>query len=440
MEIRSLEQLVSNTFPNVTRITISAQLKSFPKELFKYTETLEILDLSDNLLSEVPDEIVQFKKLRILFLSNNQFTIFPIILGQCRKLSMIGFKSNRIGFIPEHAFPETLQWLILTNNCVEKLPASIGKCLPLQKVALAGNKLDNLPIEMADCKNLALLRISANHFKTLPQWLFSMPKLAWLAYSGNPCAYKKTASKKLPEINWNDISVMEKLGEGASGIISKAKITVGNISTDKEYVAIKVFKGEVTSDGYPEDEIHISACLPHHKSLVKVLGKVYNHPEKKEALVFDLIPAGYKNLGMPPSFATCSRDTFKEGTVFTLTDILKVLRSIAGATQQLHMNGIMHGDLYAHNTLIDDQANTLFGDFGAATAYDRSLDMAKTLHRIEVRAFGYMIDDLLHYVDPETHNSQALHQLVELKRICLMDEVLLRPDFNHIIQYLGKID
>lgn len=439
MEIQSLEQLVSNTFPNVTRITISAQLKTFPKELFKYTETLEILDLSNNLISEVPDEIVQFKKLRILFLSNNQFTVFPLILGQCRKLSMIGFKSNNIGFIPEHAFPETLQWLILTNNCVESIPASIGKCLPLQKVALAGNKLTGLPIEMANCKNLALLRISVNHFTTLPPWLLNMPKLAWLAYSGNPCAYKKTASKKLPEINWNDISVMEKLGEGASGIISKAKITSDNISRAKEYVAVKVFKGEVTSDGYPEDEIHISACLPQHKSLVKVLGKVYNHPGKKEGLVFELIPAGYKNLGMPPSFATCSRDTFKAGTIFTLTDIVKILRSVAGATQQLHANGMMHGDLYTHNTLIDDQANTLFGDFGAATAYDLSLDMAKTLHRIEVRAFGYMIEDLLNHVDHETQNAEAMHRLVELKRICLMDEVLLRPDFTKIISTLDNL-
>ncbi|MES2131449.1 MAG: leucine-rich repeat-containing protein kinase family protein [Bacteroidota bacterium] len=439
MEIQSLEQLVSNTFPNVTRITISAQLKSFPKELFKYTETLEILDLSDNLLSEVPDEIVQFKKLKILFLSNNQFTVFPLILGQCRKLSMIGFKSNSIGFIPEHAFPETLQWLILTNNCVENIPVSISKCLPLEKVALAGNKLSSLPIEMADCKNLALLRISVNNFKELPEWLLSMPKLAWLAYSGNPCAYKKTASKKLPVINWDNISVMEKLGEGASGIISKAKITAGNAGRDNEYVAVKVFKGEVTSDGYPEDEIHISACLPQHKNLVKVLGKLHNHPEKKEGLVFELIPVEYKNLGMPPSFATCSRDTFKEGTIFTLKEIVKILRSVAGATQQLHIKGIMHGDLYAHNTLIDDKANTLFGDFGAATAYDLSLDTAKTLQRIEARAFGYMIDDLLNYVDHETKNSEAMHLLVELKRICLVDEILLRPDFNHIMQSLEKI-
>ena len=439
MEIQSLEQLHSNTFPNVTRITISSQLKSFPKELFKYTETLEILDLSNNLLSEVPDEIVQFKKLKILFLSNNQFTVFPLILGQCRKLSMIGFKSNSIGFIPEHAFPETLQWLILTNNCVESLPASIGKCLPLEKVALAGNKLSSLPIEMADCKNLALLRISVNRFKELPEWLLNMPKLAWLAYSGNPCAYKKTASKKLPEITWDNISVMEKLGEGASGIISKAKITAGNVGRDHEYVAVKVFKGEVTSDGYPEDEIHISACLPHHKNLVKVLGKLHKHPEKKEGLVFELIPAEYKNLGIPPSFATCSRDTFKEGTTFRLHEIIRILKAIADASLKLHANGIMHGDLYAHNTLIDNAANTLFGDFGAATAYDLMNDDAKKLERIEVRAFGYMIDDLLNHADHETKNSEAMHLLVELKRMCLVDEILLRPDFDHITQSLENI-
>ena len=32
----------------------------------------------------------------------------------------------------------------------------------------------------------------------------------------------------------------------------------------------------------------------------------------------------------------------------------------------------MHGDLYAHNTLIDKDANSLMGDFGAASFYDKT--------------------------------------------------------------------
>lgn len=438
MEIRSLEQLHSNTFPHVSRITISAQLTAFPKALFLYTDTLEILDLSNNLLDHVPDEIVRFKKLRILFLSNNRFTTFPLILGQCQSLSMIGFKSNAISDIPEHAFPETLRWLILTNNEVEHIPTSIGNCRPLEKVALAGNQLKHLPEEMAACKNLALLRISANNFETLPAWLLRMPKLAWLAYSGNPCSLIRK-EKTLPGIAWRNLKILETLGEGASGIISKAEITHGEFE-GHHTVALKLFKGEVTSDGYPEDEMKLSSLLPAHPNLVKVLGKISGHPEQKEGLIFELIPAGYRNLGLPPSFSTCSRDTFKEGTTFKVKEILSVLTAVAHVALQLHKNGIMHGDLYAHNTLINDAEHSIFGDFGAATAYAVSSELAKSLERIEVRAFGNMAEDLLHELHPEEKNSELVHELLKLKEICLLDEVLLRPDFKHVSEKLEGLN
>lgn len=430
MEIRSLEQLQSNGFPHVSRITISAQLTTFPKELFLYTETLEILDMSNNLLDHVPEEIVRFKKLKILFLSNNRFTTFPLILGQCRSLSMIGFKSNAISYIPEHAFPETLQWLILTDNAVETIPASIGNCKPLEKVALAGNNLKRLPEEMSACKNLALLRISANNFETLPDWLLLMPKLAWLAYSGNPCSVIQK-EKKLPSTDWTNIKILETLGEGASGVISKAEILSGDFE-GRCIVAVKLFKGDVTSDGYPEDEMKLSSLLPAHANLVKVLGKISGHPEKKEGLIFELIPAGYRNLGLPPSFSTCSRDTFKDGTRFKAKEILSVVTAVANVAQQLHASGIMHGDLYAHNTLINNSQHAIFGDFGAATAYAVSSERAKSLERLEVRAFGNMVEDLLNQLHPEEKNSELVRELHHLKKICLLEEVLLRPDFKHL--------
>lgn len=440
MEIRSLEQLQSNTFPHVSRIAVSEQLTAFPKEIFLYTESLEILDLSNNLLNQVPNEIVRFKKLKILFLSGNRFTEFPLILGQCRSLSMIGFKSNAISYIPEHAFPETLRWLILTDNKIERIPASIANCRPLEKVALAGNKLNHLPEEMSACRNLALLRISANRFEALPDWLLLMPKLAWLAYSGNPCSLIRE-ERALPATGWGSLKILETLGEGASGVISKAELNEGDFQGHR-VVALKLFKGEVTSDGYPEDEMKLSSLLPDHPNLVKVLGKLSGHPEKKEGLIFGLIPAGFRNLGLPPSFSTCSRDTFKEGTTFKAREVLSVLTAVADVAMQLHENGIMHGDLYAHNTLINDSGHTIFGDFGAATAYSVSSERAKSLERLEVRAFGNMAEDLLNQLHAEEKNSELVHELLKLKEICLLPEVLLRPDFRHIserLEGLGKL-
>ena len=62
----------------------------------------------------------------------------------------------------------------------------------------------------------------------------------------------------------------------------------------------------------------------------------------------------------------------------------------------LHENQVSHGDLYAHNTLFDQDANIIFGDFGAATMYHmlNHKQQAK-IQQIEQRALNYFIEDLL---------------------------------------------
>ena len=103
------------------RIKIAAQLQEFPPALFELTEHLEILDLADNQLSQLPEDFGRFKKLRILFLSNNQFQHIPAVLADCPKLEMIAFKNNRISEFSEDTLPVDTRWLILTDNQITQL-------------------------------------------------------------------------------------------------------------------------------------------------------------------------------------------------------------------------------------------------------------------------------------------------------------------------------
>ena len=426
--MQTIQQLHSGELKGSKTLKLSCELREFPKEIFDLVDTLEILDLSFNKLSQLPENFSDFKKLKIAFFSDNDFTIFPEVLAKCPSLTMIGFKSNNINHIPENTFPIDLQWLILTNNCITEIPKSIGNCHKLQKVAFSGNQIKALPIEMANCKNLELLRIAANQLSEFPQWLLSLPRLSWLAYAGNPFSKTNHIKDELPLIEWNDLSLKEILGQGASGVISKA---TWNTSQIKE-VAIKVFKGEVTSDGFPEDEMNACIAAGDHQNLVTVIGKIKNHPEQKMGLVLELIPPTFKNLAGPPNFDTCTRDTFKEETQFSAETILKISKSIADAAKHLHSKGIMHGDLYAHNTLFDDDANTIFGDFGAATIYDLNDTNSSYFERLDVRAFGCLMEDLLNLVD-ENKKKEALYLcLLGLKIACLKENITDRPSFYDI--------
>ena len=385
-----LEQLQKGLLKVVTSFKYTGNLTEFPRELFELEDTLELLDLSNNQLRELPSDFDRFIKLKIAFFSDNLFTELPEVLGKCPNLTMIGFKSNLIQNVSEQSLPKQLQWLILTNNKIEILPNSIGNCEKIQKVALAGNKIKELPRSMANCKNLELLRISANELKELPLWLIELPRLTWLAFSGNPCTYKPDFSNEIEAIDWAKIEQKEILGQGASGIISKAILR----DEIEEEVAVKIFKGEVTSDGYPEDELATCLAVGRHPNLVPLKGKIVNHSEGKEGIVLELIPPTYKVLGNTPSFESCTRDVFPEDFKLSSEQKERILSGVKSAMDHLHSKGILHGDLYAHNTLFNEEGHAFFGDFGAATFFDIHHPTAELLKTLDYRAYQCLVEDL----------------------------------------------
>ncbi len=451
--LHTLAQLTSGELngTQLKRIQIAEQLTEFPLEVLDFADTLEVLDLSNNRLSCLPDEFAQLSELKILFLSFNCFTEVPAIIAQCPKLEMIGFKANQINTVAENCLPIDTRWLILTDNKISQLPSSIGDLHRLKKCALAGNKINALPATMANCKELELLRISANNLSVIPDWLLSLPNLAWLAFSGNPVTDSHVSHDTFPYAQMTELQLGEQLGQGASGVIYQAnwqqttqqQVIENKKSIDKEYssVAVKMFRGDVTSDGYPKDELHCCLSAGHHPNLIKVLAQI-SEPDHL-GLVMELIPAYFYNLGLPPSLVTCTRDTFSDGMDISLEHIVKVMRSMAAALSHLHQNKVSHGDIYAHNTMIDIEGNMLFGDFGAAT--DLSLlssRQANMMQSIEVRAFGNMLDDLLGQQIElgKSSASDCFKALSVLSQQCLEHNSVLRPRFDQIYQQLKALE
>ncbi|MFA0442303.1 protein kinase [Vibrio sp. 10N.286.49.C2] len=391
--MQTLSQLRSGELAGVTRLALSENLTSFPKEILSLADSLEILDLSNNQLSSLPNELELFTKLKIVFASNNRFTELPEVLGRCPSLEMVGFKANQITRVSEHSLPQRLRWLILTDNAINELPDSLGERPRLQKLALAGNNLTSLPDTMSKLKNLELVRISANQLTNCPDHLLTLPKLAWFAFAGNPFCESDVNIRSVPQLSKKTYTLLETLGQGASGVISKAKWNEPQ-STFPEGIAVKVFKGEVTSDGYPEDELQACLKVGNHPNLVQSLAQVQEPGYL--ALVMNLIPPHYKNLGLPPCLDSCTRDTFEPGFTLPIDKIVHIVAQMEDVFHHLHSNQVCHGDLYAHNTLVDDSGNIIFGDFGAATMYHMlSAKQQTQIQAIEYRAFRHFIDDLL---------------------------------------------
>jgi hypothetical protein len=423
--MHTLEQLRAGELAGVKRLQLARGLTEFPREIFDLADSLEILDLSGNALSSLPDDLARLGKLRIIFCSDNQFTELPAVLGSCSALTMVGFKANRIRTVAAASLPPQLRWLVLTDNQIEQLPDELGRRPLLQKLMLAGNRLSALPTSMSGLHRLELLRIAANQLDELPAWLPSLPRLTWLAYAGNPFCAAQEVAAPAAAIAWADLALEHKLGEGASGVIYRAAL-------GGRQVAVKLFKGAMTSDGSPLCEM--AACIDAgvHTNLIPVLGRIDDHPNGAHGLVMSLIDPEFINLAGPPSLDSCTRDIYADGKRFTLDAALAIAHGIASAASQLHARGIMHGDLYGHNILHCDDGRALLGDFGAASFYDPAGPQALALQRLEVRAFGFLLEELLQRCDG------APAHLLSLQLACVHADSAARPLFADIAKQLTK--
>ena len=439
--MNTLDELRSGALAGSRRLSLCCGLSQFPAEIFELADTLEILDLSGNQLTALPDDLHRLQRLRIIFCSGNRFTKLPTVLGQCTKLEMVGFRANQISHVPAASLPQQLRWLVLTDNRLTELPPEIGLCSRLQKLMLAGNQLRALPPQMAACTRLELLRIAANQFDALPAWLLQLPRLAWLAFGGNPLCNRAEAAARaaapVARIDWQQLQLAQQLGEGASGVIHQASWQTGGST---QPVAVKLFKGALTSDGFVHSEM--TACLSAgpHANLVAVHGPVANHPGGGSALVMALIGPQFFNLAGPPSLASCTRDVYDAATRFSLGAVLRVALGIASAAQQLHQRGILHGDLYGHNILCTTAGDALLSDFGAASFFASSdAPLAGALQRIEVRAFACLLEELVALVssDHEPGLQPGLQPvlmagLAALQARCADEKVAARPVFSEI--------
>jgi hypothetical protein len=431
--MHTLEQLQRGDLAGINRLDLNAGLKHFPDEIYALADSLEILNLSDNQLTTLPHDLSRLKKLRVIFCSGNPFTRLPEALGDCPALEMVGFKSCQVDTVPDEALPPALRWLILTDNAVSALPSTLGERAHLQKLMLAGNRLSQLPEGLAEANRLELLRVAANQLDHLPQWILDLPRLSWLAFAGNPMSdlleRNALAAHPTPAIDRSNVQLGDVLGQGASGVIRRAQWHRAQGAQPRQ-MAVKTFKGQITSDGLPSSEMAACLAAGRHPNLVGVVGPLTRDDADPAALLLELIDPRYKILAGPPSLESCTRDQYQHDAGLSTAQAVRIARDVASITGHLHRKGILHGDLYAHNLLVDTAGHSLLSDFGAASFFKPDSAAGMRLQRIEARAFGCLLEELIDCTARAAETAPPW--LVALRDDCLQSHVESRPDFRQI--------
>jgi hypothetical protein len=403
-------------------------LSYFPREIFDIADEVKILDMSTVHLATLPEDLARLRNLKVAFFSyNKELKEFPEVLASCLKLETIGMRACNISKIAEGALPPNLRALILTDNHISTLPRSIGNCSKLQKLMMAGNELESLPKELLECKNLEIVRFSANSLALPPDWLLELPRLAWYGDSSNPFSLQPD-SLQATTVNWDDIRLGPELGRSANNLVHRGTLP------DGREVAVKLYGHALVTDGLPVDDMN--ACLQAgiHPNIIGGIGKVIGAPDDSQALVMPLIPDEFKNLGKPPSLATVCRDTYPPGQIFSVSYVREVIRTVALDMRYLHQQGVMHGDLYAHNILTNEKGESYVGDFGAASLYRPGSAVGLLRERVDVRAFGILIRELLARCTALSAENTNVADMNQLASNCLDIDSRQRPTFADIIE------
>lgn len=341
----------------------------------------------------------------VLYLSNNQFAEIPKELKSLRSLSRLSLRSNGIRVVDCDVLPDGLVHLILSDNLVERF---IGACdfklRNVKKLMLARNRLgDEFVRDLKNgLPNLLLIRLSQNRLAQFPYRVFeNSPKVKWASFGGNsftpiPDVMEMARNSKLPIHNKKELKCSKNVvGAGTSGNVL---LCSGNL-------VFKEFKKK-SSDGSFVYEIAATLALPRHRGLMSPEGIVVEN-DMITGMMFPYHEA--LQAGLPPDIFRTADDIFppEKQHQYSASRVYDALRRTACALAAMHDAGVVHMDLYAHNTLLSE-TECLTIDMGAAVMkWDNDVENGfELLKASDVRAFRVLIRDFVREIsqNPEQGN------------------------------------
>lgn len=151
-------------------------LKNIPPSLIKLTN-LKTLNVNENHIQTLPDDIGDLTSLSTLELSRNELQLVPVSLLQCTLLTTLCLHSNALEVLPDSigTLP-LLTKLDISGNRIRYLPFSIGFSHSLKELILFGNPLEQPPVEEA--------------LKNLTHVMWYMRSMSHIAERGKPPSMK----------------------------------------------------------------------------------------------------------------------------------------------------------------------------------------------------------------------------------------------------------
>ncbi|XP_023379431.1 PH domain leucine-rich repeat-containing protein phosphatase 2 [Pteropus vampyrus] len=226
-----------NVYPvpsHLTSLELSRNLLECVPDWACEAKKIEILDVSYNLLTEIPVRILSSLSLRKLMLGHNHVQNLPVLVEHI-PLEVLDIQHNLLNRLPDTLFSKALnlRYLNASANSLESLPSACtgeeslsalqllyltnnlltDQCVPvlvghphLRILHLANNQLQTFPAsKLNKLEQLEELNLSGNKLKTIPTTVANCKRLHTLvAHSNNISIFPEIL--QLPQIQFVDLS------------------------------------------------------------------------------------------------------------------------------------------------------------------------------------------------------------------------------------------
>ena len=155
-----------------------------PQEVYfsDQIDSLEILNLNNNLLNRIPESIGNLSSLKKLDLGHNSLFKIPPTIGNLEHLEFLSVEHNQLNSIPNSIGElNSLKELNLNNNRLTSLPNTIQNLVNLETLSLENNNLNLIPSSIGRLEKLRKVNLLGNSLKMLPESFFNLRDLEFIS-------------------------------------------------------------------------------------------------------------------------------------------------------------------------------------------------------------------------------------------------------------------
>ncbi|KAG6538288.1 hypothetical protein ZIOFF_003402 [Zingiber officinale] len=154
-------------------------LEAVPEEVWSCESSIRVLDISNNLIREVPTKVGLLQSLNVILLYPILWLLIEKLLLNANNITDDSISWEGLSSL------KSLTVLSINQNCLTMLPSTVGTLTSLCQLHLSNNKITSLPDELGSLNKLEILKVANNRLSSIPSIIGNCKSLAEIDLSCN---------------------------------------------------------------------------------------------------------------------------------------------------------------------------------------------------------------------------------------------------------------